>query len=218
MKISTRLSYLNGLLLVLTVVGTSAVILLIMHKELESQAMAMQESRLKVEVAASGHDEISRVGQAFNTMLGQFRGIVRDIHANGAQIAASSQQLLGYTSEIASTAQDVSRSSEVQKEATGRLASSTTALSASNGSVAQQLGQCSGKAEDTLAAAEAGLDTGTATVEAMTRIRQSTAAEAVRNASASMELSATASEIEAAVQGLEQVALTLAKAVGQFSV
>ena len=47
MKISTRLSFLNGLQVAATVVGTSTVILFIMHRALESQSVVMQESRLK---------------------------------------------------------------------------------------------------------------------------------------------------------------------------
>jgi methyl-accepting chemotaxis protein len=53
--------------------------------------------------------------------------------------------------------------------------------------------------------------------EAANQVEHS-ASEAARNASASMELSATAREIEAAVKGLEQITLTLTKAVGQFRI
>jgi methyl-accepting chemotaxis protein len=47
MKISSKLSILTGLVLALTVVLTSAIILVIMHGELSRQATQMQESRLK---------------------------------------------------------------------------------------------------------------------------------------------------------------------------
>ena len=144
--------------------------------KMESLMAEAAAGNLTVEVPATGHDEIGKVGHALNAMLGQFRGIVRGIQDNSGQLASASVQLLASTSEIVSTAQDVSRSAEAQKGATERLASATTLLSVSIGTVAQQLTQCEHKAVDTVEATDAGRDAGLATVDAMNQIRQSTIA------------------------------------------
>jgi len=141
MRISTRLSLLNGLLLALTVLGTSVTILFILHGELERQAVGMQESRLKAFWALAAH-------KGAGSREADGRLLIGDTPVNGNEELPDQEQAR-----------------------TGREA-------------AQQV--------------------------------EHSAAEAMRNASASTELSATAREIEAAVKGLEQIAVMLQKAVGRF--
>lgn len=172
-----------------------------------SQAIAAGD--LSRTVPVDSQDEMGRLSQAFNVMVENLRGLVRQVMSTGEQVAASAQELSATSAEaakavehIATTSSDLAAGAQTQSQEMTATVQSVTALSASAQAVAQKAGRARKLAETMAQAAQQG---GQAALQAEDKIQEVDAA--VRDTSTVVkELGAKSQEIGTIVDTITAIA------------
>ena len=154
-------------------------------------------------------DEISFLGDSFNTMIVSLRQIISQSAQVSEQVAATSQELSAASEEVTAsseqvtnTIEGVAQSANIQAESIGRSNETIDKMNANIGAVAANIGNINVSTRNTLDSAERGIVSSKDAVEKINRLKDSTA-ETSREI---YKLNDSSKEIEKIVDSISNIA------------
>ncbi|HWR39374.1 MAG TPA: methyl-accepting chemotaxis protein [Patescibacteria group bacterium] len=157
----------------------------------------------------SGQDEISRLSAAFRTMADNTRGLLRKVHQNSQQLAASSQQLTASTEQSAQTSTlvatsitDVAEGASRQNQVVGEVSDVAQQTAASVEEVAATTTEVSEMADKMQLTSQKGRQA----IDNVVRTMHSIKSESAQSAEQALSLATSADQIKEIVNVIQSIA------------
>ncbi|MDR3669256.1 MAG: methyl-accepting chemotaxis protein [Holophaga sp.] len=137
-------------------------------------AMSGSEGDLTYHLDEQRADEFGQIAKHFNLVTGQFRGIVKDLAGEAANVASGSTELNSTAEEMKTTTTEIAEGNEKQRQSMGGVLADMDRLSALISAMDARLNESAGRATQAVELSREGAQAGEATASAMASIRDAT--------------------------------------------